>query len=361
MNVLDRGTILCRIADTLGIPVGEVNLSHIGTSTSGSSLHCIGRANGKMFFAKLLLADEFPYLAPVLVPEASCSDYSDRMRSAKDQIRAEWVVASRLQQPNALVLMPRQLACSEINRTMIWQALSNSRPLAQIIKRAIGADRTGEIGISALWRVGAWLKDSQKAHEVEQTFLDLAHVRNILAQQRDVHVALRPFYQFALQIVTQGIEALGRERILLPTTLSHGDLSLPNILWCEDTNQPAIVDFEHTAIRTVVHDPVVLVSNLRAKLFNPLIPCEVVWKWEEAFWSGYNPQKELKIVIEVLASAWIYHWFLPRIADRTTKQPLLQWILRRFYEQLFERRLASTNMEMFLRRINMCSKAVGRN
>jgi hypothetical protein len=89
------------------------------------------------------------------------------------------------------------------------------------------------------------------------------------------------------------------------------------MLWDRTTQRLAVLDLEHCTRGPVLRDIVLLLGNVRARLFNPLISNRDVGRDETAFWEGYGPlDRELRFAADLFASAWLFYRFLPGLSDR---------------------------------------------
>jgi hypothetical protein len=298
-------------------------------------VHCLGESPRGPFFAKVLTADAFALREPYLLPPPAGED--DERRSAEDQIETEWRAAERMERVGWGAVLPVRLACSVPLRTLVWRA-SPGAPLERTMKAHVRQPGVAQGVATALYRVGLWLRSVHDAYSAGRAPLDLAEVRDRLA---GVSHAGRPYVRAyaaaAVRCVDRGITILGRRRVEVPLAVTHGDLSPPNILWCDRRGIVTIVDLEYSCTRHVLHDLVLLIANVRSLYLDPFHRDARIARHEARFWDGYGPvAPDLRFVAQTLASVWLFGRFLPSLSDPAKRRPAAKRLLLRGFEMLFE-------------------------
>ncbi len=334
-----------RIASTLNVSSRCVRVDRWQYNRRRSALHGWGSSSGKRFFAKILALDPFPLTTPLSVPKEKAIPRT-QVRSAKDQIETEWHVTNELRALMGPSCVPAPLGKSGTARTIVWEEVRGMR-LDHLVSRSRWRDPQGNASAAALFQAGAWLRKVHDGFSRGSETLDIARLIEIIPDSvgRGGWRSSRYANVASKLLETAVAKAGGASRLRVPVALTHGDFSLPNLMWSEKENQLFVFDFEHAADRGILHDLVVLISNLRFKLLNPLIPPRVLESAEKAFWAGYGSvSREMSVFVDALACAWIFYCALPWLSElrkrRGWKAGIKTWIYEAFFEDfLIARRM----------------------
>lgn len=346
-TLVDYDEMVKRIAITMGVRAADIGVKRWQTNERGSAIHCLGKSPDSSFFAKILPLEQFPRCEPVTLPSEVLFNREQITRTAKEQIETEWHMANRLRKVKGTTV-PKTVARSFPFNTIILETVAGE-PLDRLIRQSRWRDPKGDIGAAALHQTGAWLRTAHDLFFQRELTLDIGKLCTTLKR----YAWKSPSRHFscictAATILESAKKELGRNTVALPVSLTHGDPSLPNILWDRDSGQVAVVDFEHANYRVILHDLVALVYSIRVKLLNPVIPSGVVSRWEEAFWKGYGPLPlEIKIMVDRLASAWIFYWFLPILSVRARRRGLIRYLAVTVYQRCIIPRLTRTALNNY--------------
>jgi hypothetical protein len=297
-------------------------------------VHYLGESPRGPFFAKLLTAERFALREPYLLPPPV---EDDAQRSAEDQIETEWRAAERMERIGWGAALPARLARSVPYRALVWRAAPGV-PLERMMKGRVRKPDVERGVATALYRVGLWLRSVHDAYDAGRAPLDLGMVRERLAAVPSAgrpHV--RAYAAAAIRCVDRGIATLGRNRVEVPLAVTHGDLSPPNILWCDRQGTVTILDLEYSCTRYVLHDLVLLVANVRSLYLDPFRRDAAVAWYEARFWDGYGPvPPDVRFLAQTLASVWLFGRFLPSLSDPAKPRTPAKRLALRCFETLFE-------------------------
>jgi thiamine kinase-like enzyme len=328
------------IARALGVEPGSVVVSRWTQNRRRTAAHLFGQCEGKTFFAKVLLRESYPLMAPIAFPDQDLSRRRQIAQSGENQIQTEWQVAQRFSAVSGAAAIPKAIARS--SNTIVWELLPGM-PLDSMIKQVWSAGTRERGGSKALRDAGAWLKQLHESSSGAPVSLDLVDSITALVRYRQtLPQALHRHIDTALNFLELAVTRLKADRVSVPRSFTHGDFSLPNMLWHPATRRLAIVDFEHACERASVHDLIVLLCNLRVKFLNPMVSSSVVNRLEASFWEGYGKiAPELEILVNSLTSAWIFYHFIPKISQELKHQGWMQRIWITAYEKCFQEKLAA--------------------
>jgi hypothetical protein len=319
----------------------------------GSAYNCIGKAGDQTIFAKVLVGDHVPYWEPVSIPTGPRLTGSPLLRPSAEQIAIERRMGDILSVIAGPATVPRPLASSELHHVIVWDLVVGVDLDHRIMKDRWIRRRSSE-PLMALERFGAWLALLHRHTPSLQSQVDLAEILRVLDAYapQSGHPA---YVADAARFLQLAIDYLGTNHVSVPRGLTHGDPSLRNVLWSAQEERTSIVDFEHAGTRPIVHDLVVTLSSLRAKLLNPLVRNATVLRWEQAFWRGYGPvPTSTRLLTEALAAAWSFYWFLPRILNHMRTQSRGKRAATVFYRRFFERRAAARALRVLNRSLESC-------
>jgi hypothetical protein len=258
------------------------------------------------------------------------------MRTCADQTAEERSAAERFAFHDADVRTCPVLASS--TDTLVWPRV-NGKTLESIIVAARTSSSMRQHAVKTLTSVGVWLRTVHDANTTGVTTIDLgASIRALEASDDVASKHTRAWCDMALRILEAARRRLETDTATVTRSLTHGDMTPPNILRNPATGEVTIVDFEHARERAVSHDLVVMAGRLRAKRLDPRVSPELITQLEGAFWQGYGQvAREVRIAVSALASAWVFYDHLGRAAERARGRGLA----RRAMVALYQRVLAS--------------------
>jgi hypothetical protein len=361
-SLLPRDEAVERIAAALDVRPSEVRVDRWSRNERRTAVHAWGSARGRDFFAKILVTDSFPRLAPIVLPTDAPHGERGDTCTAVEQIETERAASGRFAGLGGLAV-PALLGCAPRERAIVWRAVPG-RTLDALLRRSRYAPEAGRDLAAGLQRAGLWVRRLHDTTRSGSTVVEIGALTTGLSRFGTTMPRERDAYtRIATEVVDSAVRAIGTAQLEVLRALTHGDLSPPNLLWNRSAAEGFVVDFEHSLERPVIHDLVLLLANLRAKLLNPLVPHRDVIRGEQAFWNGYGPiRSEEKVLVESLASAWVFYRFLPGLPTRASREGLSRRLLTAVYGILFERsrtaRVLSGHVA-FLERLRMQNKTTG--
>jgi len=344
-QVSTESRMISDIAHTLGVEPDAVTVEHWTKNRRRTAAHFFGKFEGRPFFAKVLLRESYPLLAPIAVPDHALLQRQQITQSGEEQIKTEWNVAEQLSQVSGPTAIPKGIARSR--NTIVWEFFPGAS-LDSIVKQVWTDSREGGSS-QALRDAGAWLKRLHESSSSGDGSVDLAEsVDALLRYRQTLPQKLHRYIDTALHFLELAVTRLKTDRVYVPQSFTHGDFSLPNMLWDRTAERLAIIDFEHARERVIVHDLVVLLCNLRVKFLNPVISASAIERLEASFWDGYGRiAPELEILVNSLTSAWVFYHFIPKISQDRKSQGWLKRILLTAYEKFFQETLAAEASRRF--------------
>lgn len=332
--------VIADIAGALGAKPGAVIAESWSKNRRRTAAHCFGKYEGKPFFAKVLLNKSYPLLAPIALPDHKLLRRLRIMQSGKEQIETEWTAGEQLSSISRAVVIPKGIARSR--NVIVWEYFPGA-PLDSMVKQSWTTGLSETEGSQALTDAGSWLRGLHESCARGVGSVDLGEAVTVLLQyRRTLPRKLHGHVDTALSFIEFATEFLNAKQVYVSRSLTHGDFSLPNLLWDAGSARLAVVDYEHAAERTVVHDLVVLLCNLRAKLLNPVIPASTIERLEASFWRGYGPvSRELAVLVNSLASAWVFYHFIPKISLDLQNQSWMKRVMLVAYEKFLQEKLAA--------------------
>jgi hypothetical protein len=332
-----------KIARTLQASVGDVRIRSRRFNKWGSTLQCAGMWGEREFFAKMIVQDPMPSLPPLMLPTDETMAAMGSLKAAGDQIELEYNATSEAGKFRGPAQVPTAIARSSAEKAIVWTML-RAVSVNDIVKRWQWKDLGGENVTVALFRAGRWLRGIHEASALSKQIVDIDVIERTIPEWVRRRQGNPGYGRMACRVVHGAILKLGGvTSVPVPVAFTHGDFSLPNLLWDRKRGELWIVDFEHSEYRPIAHDLVTIVSNLRVKLINPFIPRKFAVRWERAFWKGYGPiAQELSILVDALASAWLFYEFLPTLSERRGLGKALFSLYRRFMaKRMIDRRLSA--------------------
>ncbi len=329
------------VASALNVRSAEVKIDHWRFSPGQRSTRSWGTSMGRRFFAKTLAQDPYPLVPRVAVPGRAAFAHGKAFRSAGEQIEAEWVMTQQLRELVGRADIPALLGRSIPAKTLVWEQATGAR-VDDAVKRSRWLDPKGKATGAALFQAGIWLRKLHDASSHDEEVVNCGEIiRNVSELLESEGLGSSAYATTALQLLGKGRQHAGAH-LVMPIALTHGDFTLANLLWDNETNHLWVVDFEDFAERTLLHDLVTIVFDLRVMLLNPFVPKDVVLCLEKAFWNGYGDiPNESFMWVNVLAAARIFYYYLPRLSSRGLRRGRLAGGLASIYKTFFETAMIS--------------------
>ncbi len=327
------------IASALSTAPRTVTVHQLSCNERGTAVHCRAEAEGTQLFAKILTSDRYPAWEPVTMPSPGMYANDEETRLASDQIEHEWSMGHRLSSMHAPITILRPLGRCLETRSIVWE-LADGLTAREILARAPLNRSMRTAGEEALECTGIWLRRLHDSHETGRRVLDLDDTCSSLRAVEPVSTHNARYLSRALELLETARGALAGMEITVPVSLTHGDLSLHNVIHDTDTGVTTLVDLEHVGVRPVLHDLVILSANTRGKMLNPLASYETARAWEESFWKGYgDTAPELRTAATALAGAWIFYWMLGRSPAQGAASRAYRSLLQGIYSRRALRRM----------------------
>ena len=317
LAIKGRDDIRRRVARALETGIDSVTIDHFRYSPSKLSLRCTGTWDRKKFFAKILLTDPYPSPGRFWTPWGNCGVPTGPFRSVRDQIETEWNMTRAVHSLSGGECVPPVLGKSCVERTIVWEEVSGQR-LDQALKRSCWIPERVKSGARAISRAGTWLRkihDSSAQGTQAIDIVSVIHTLKTITQMRKKRNS--QYFPVAIKILRNVISTTGKDYFSVPVALTHGDFSLPNLIWEENNRRLSVIDFEFADFRPICHDLFTHTSLLLEQLLNPLIPKSVILAWEQSFWDGYGPvPSEIPAFVRALSLSRIFYHRLPRLLLR---------------------------------------------
>jgi hypothetical protein len=327
-----------RVASALKIPQQLVSLAGLQVNPSGLILQSSGTADGARFVAKTFLVNPYPIHPRFATPREELAGQDDAYRSVEEQIIAEWTWAQRMCALMGTQAIPLPMGHSIENRTLVFEEVNAVRMDRIVNSRWPGHGKMISAE-AAMFQAGAWLRRLHESSSQGYETMDLGEVAadlNSLVRKRAIETA--PFAGLA----RWALESAGQEfnrgtSLCVPVAFSHGDFTLPNLLWSHDRQHLWVVDFELSARRPILHDLCTMIFDLRKRLLHPLTSPRVIQQCEKSFWRGYGAvSKELPALANALATARIFYSSLPRISTLRERRGFTVGLKASLYKVLFQ-------------------------
>jgi tRNA A-37 threonylcarbamoyl transferase component Bud32 len=341
--------LLDAIARTLAVSGADLEIRTIDTNERQTAAHVAVDYRGDELFAKVLLADRFPRLTPqfVLASSADGEEYCN----ADEQVRLESESARHLRalaHASDGIRVPRVRATSETERVIVWDRVQGTT-LEYLLKHGPRADRRDARGRHVGTLLGSFLRTVHEHCAGGTTRIVVTDCTELLAQAEMTSPETVPVLAAAIDRL-QRLIADGRDGEM-PLTLVHGDLSLSNIVWDENSRSLAVVDFEHSRRDLALFDLAAWIYGVRVCLFWPTISPSVVQEWESAFAKGYANSSDTAArayrLSELIAIAWVFGYFLStRLPERELTATGLTRLLRICYRLFVKRHVLASRMDM---------------
>jgi len=332
-----------RVGLALDVDPELVEVEQWRVSLSGWTMRCTGWVKATRFCAKIYLVDLYPVPARFAAPGEELQPRKDVCRPVEEQISIEW---KRIQKVRSLVgnrNSPTPLGYSLEGRTLVFEEVQGVRA-DHLARRAWPGTARAKSTERALFHAGAWLRN---LHEVSFRHCESVIPVEVLRQARRV-VGLKPTEptseeRHALQPLEAVCRQIGpRTPVRVPIAMNHGDFSLPNLIWDDETEHLWVLDFEHSCSRSTFHDLGMMVFDLRRHLLHPLASPRVIHRCEQSFWSGYGSiAPNLRLLVNAFANHRLLAHSVPRILTLGTRRGWKGGMKAFFYKGLFQRFMIS--------------------
>jgi hypothetical protein len=332
-----RAKVRERVAFSLNSTPEVTNIERCTLDKSRSCLHCVGSSMDLRFFAKVFLEEIYRFDSPSIFPTDEGIFQYSQTRSVADQIDTEWNATNRLRALAGPADVPRPIAKSLSAKTIVWEEVRGTR-LDHFVTWSRLRDPKGTATAAAMFSAGAWIR---KVHDAfPQNGREVIDISRLIEAVPDM-VQRESSYRY-VRIATKLLERAlvsvgGTGKLMAPIVFTHGDFSLPNLMWDTKLSQLAVFDFENSGYRSVFHDLTAIVFSLRASLLYPLIPKTVLVVAERSFWAGYGSiSNKMLICIDALVSSHIFCGVLPRLYTRSKRHGWLAGVTASVYKSFLE-------------------------
>ncbi len=338
-----------RIACALSARRSEIATEHFKYSPSKLAARCTGDWKGKRFFAKIVLADPYPIPARFSTPWEMSGGFPEPVRSASEQIEAEWEMAHKMRELSGGSSVPTPLGKSVPARTIVWDEASGTL-LIRMLKKSRWKVSFVSTGASVLFQAGMWLRNvhetSRQSTEIIEMPALIGLVNDFMEQQRPKNGS--PYHRIVMKILEESLlEIGGAGAFRVPVAFTHGDFCLSNLIGESAGCRLNVVDFELCAFRPICHDLFALVSDLRSQLLNPVVPKSVILSWEKSFWAGYGPiSVQIRAFVDALALARIFYHHLYRLLTRRQRRGWIAGVNAQLYRTFLERMIITRRLDL---------------
>jgi phosphotransferase family enzyme len=339
--VRETNEIRERVACALTAKCSSISVRRCDRSPSRLAVRCTGRAGEKRFFAKIFLTKLYPIPRRFPLPWEDAENALAESRSVSKQIEIEWEMTHKVRAFSG-GSVPAPLGRSREARTIVWEEASGIR-MDRLATRPWRRSGERESAARGLYRAGQWLRSLHGSTLCSDETIDLnAGIRRLGAVLSICGGAERKYVSVAHCILQSLVDRLGASSVPVPVSLTHGDFCPANLLWDEEADSLAVVDFELADFRPASYDLFSVISHLRARLLNPLISERTIEEWESSFWRGYGEvSPELFLIVRSLALARIYYHHLPRLLTRGKRRGRIASFNALLYRAFFERILTA--------------------
>jgi hypothetical protein len=332
------GDIQHRVGSALGVDPAQVSVDSCRSSQSGWILKCTGNVQGRRFFAKIYLVDQYPVYPRFAVAGDESASQGSLARAVDNQIETEWNMTHQMRALVGDSCIPAPLGKSIEKRIFVSVEVKGTR-LDHLMKWSRWDESRAKSCEIAMFRAGALLR---KAHERSfqriETVDPLEVMQKIRNYLRVKGLESTKYATLALKPVEAARQQLrGRAKLNVPFALNHGDFSLPNLIWDSINRRIWLVDFELSGYKTILHDLGTIIFSLRANLMNPLAS-HTTLNFERAFWAGYGLiSEDIIAFVNAVASSRIFYYLFPKLLTRRERRGWLAGVTASAYRALFER------------------------
>lgn len=313
------GELRARMASTLGISSGAINI--VGQQMRGRKVvqQCWGTAGKRRFFGKVYLGEVYPVEAHFATPWEDLECPEPPLLSAEEQVTVEMTAFQRVLGLMGTRNIPVLLACSLSQRTLVCERVEGvsleslfRHPLLHFFRARGSNMRSLECAMS---QAGAWLRALHNASSQGYEMMEpeeIADGLRALLQKRQMEDST--YAQLARRMFAPLTSGL-RSAIRVPIALNHGDFTFANLLWNRDRQNFWVIDFALSRTRPITHDLCTFVAALRRELLLPLTSPRMVRNLEDAFWKGYGRIAEsIRTIVDCLSCASPFYRDLPRLS-----------------------------------------------
>jgi 2-polyprenyl-6-methoxyphenol hydroxylase-like FAD-dependent oxidoreductase/lipid II:glycine glycyltransferase (peptidoglycan interpeptide bridge formation enzyme) len=332
-----------RVATALNISPALVNIEGHCIRYMGLFLQCWGTAAGARVFAKVFLVDRYPTPPRFATPAEELATPENPNRPVEGQIEIE---RNQFRQMRALMgsqNIPTLLGCSLSHRILVYEEVNGLRVDSLVMDRLANwfrvRDRNGKSVATALFGAGAWLRAlHDSTSEGFESIESGKVIEDLRALVRKKQMETSPYAALALKALEFTPLELGAKAcVRVPVALSHGDFTLPNLLWNDDHHHLWVIDFELSAVRPILHDLCTMIFDLRKHLLHPLTSPQAIELFEKAFWKGYGAIPDnLLAFTNALATTRLFYHTLPKLRDWREQRGLWAGIKASLYNRVFE-------------------------
>lgn len=308
------------------------------TGSPGFMLWCWGTAGGARLFAKIFLADPYPIPPRFATPWEELEGPENPQRPVEEQVTAEWNMLQEMRTVAGAQNIPAPLGHSVGDRTLVVEEVAGQR-MDSFVNWTWQGRRKARSVEAAMLQAGTWLRTAHDSSFQGYETVGVSEAVDavmVLARRKKVEIA--PYAGPALKVLEITRRDLNpRTSLRVPVALSHGDFSLPNLIWDDASKHLWVIDFEHSSHRPIVHDLCTLIATLRYRLLLPFTSPRVVRLLEEAFWRGYGPTaKEIRTLVNGLSCAWLFYHIFPRLATLRERRGWKGGLKAFLYKSLFQ-------------------------
>lgn len=337
-----------RIACALSVKRSEISIGRYGYSPSRLAARCTGHWKGIRFFAKIILADPYPIPARFGVPWEVTGGMAMPERPLDEQIEAEWTLTHKMQALAEGHCVPVPLGKSVSARTIVWEE-ARGTPLVRLMPGSRWKSSVASFGLRALFKAGVWLRNIHERSRGGTETIDMHALINLAKGfERQPELGASPYDRLVPKILEIALPEIGHTGTFnVPVAFTHGDFCLSNLLWDNKAGHLSVIDFELSDYRPVTYDLFAVVSHLRSRFLNPVIPKQVVVSWEKSFWAGYGSvAKSVEAFVKALAIARIFYHHFHRLYTRGQRRGLIAGMNAQLYRTFLERMIITERLDL---------------
>lgn len=337
-----------RIACALAAKRSEITTGRYYYSPSKLSARCSGIWKGKRFFAKIVLADPYPIPARFSAPWEMSGSLPEPYRPIGEQIETEWDMTLKMRALSGGGCVPQPLGRSVAASTIVWEEAKGT-PLFRSMKASRWNRSIATAGAKALYIAGKWLRNVHEASLQSTENIDMPALISLAKGiERQKEPDTSPYDCFVPKILEASLPEFGGVGTFsVPVAFTHGDFCLSNLMWDKTCGRLAVIDFELSDFRPISHDLFAMISNIRSRLLNPVIPKSVALSWEKSFWAGYGPvSKPVVAFVKALALARIFYHHFNRLSTRRQRRGWIAGMNGQLYRTFLKRTIITRRLDL---------------
>ena len=201
-----------------------------------------------------------------------------------------------------------------------------------------------------LFQAGMWLRNIHEASRQSTMTLDMPTLVgkiNEFAEKQEPKKG-SPYRRVMLKILEESLREIGGTGTFsVPVAFTHGDFCPSNLIGESVGRRLSVIDFELCAFRSICHDLFAMVSELRSRLLNPVVPKTVILAWEKSFWEGYGPiSPQIRAFVERLALARIFYHHFNRLLTRGQRRGWIAGVNAQLYRTFLERMVITRRLDL---------------